>query len=138
VKRLRCQLLKLLLIGLCLAEWPVMLLADDAVKVAVLVFRPKPQAIAQWRPLAQALKKAIPERDFVIQVYDMAELEVVVASRQVDFVLTSPGHYISLSRRVGLQAPLATLLMEEGGSGDRRLWWGDFYQGRGIRHQLSG
>jgi diguanylate cyclase (GGDEF)-like protein/PAS domain S-box-containing protein len=89
--------------------------ADEAVKIAVLAFRPKPQTMTQWRPLAAALKKAIPERDFLVQVYDLAELEAVVASRQVDFVLTNPGHYVVLTRRVGLQAALATLLLEENG-----------------------
>jgi diguanylate cyclase (GGDEF)-like protein/PAS domain S-box-containing protein len=89
--------------------------ADDAVRIGVLAYRPKVQAMAQWRPLAVALKRAIPERDFLIQVYDLPELEAAVASRQIDFVLTNPGHYVVLTRRVGLQAALATLLMDEGG-----------------------
>ena len=108
---LRCLILVFALLGaLQSSAW-----ADEAVKIAVLAFRPKPQTMTQWRPLAAALKKAIPERDFLVQVYNLAELEAVVASRQVDFVLTNPGHYVVLTRRVGLQAALATLLLEENG-----------------------
>jgi diguanylate cyclase (GGDEF)-like protein/PAS domain S-box-containing protein len=104
-----------LLVCAWLGAWQPIAWADDAVRIAVLAYRPKVQAMAQWRPLAAALKKAIPSRDFLIQVYDLAELEAAVAGRQVDFVLTNPGHYVVLTRRVGLQAALATLLLEENG-----------------------
>ncbi len=89
--------------------------AAEPVRIAVLAFRPKPQTLTQWQPLATALKAAIPERDFVVQAYTLNELDAVVAARQVDFVLTNPGHYVLLTRRSGLQAPLATLLMDESG-----------------------
>ena len=89
--------------------------AAEPVRIAVLAFRPKLQTQAQWQPLAAALKAAIPERDFVVQAYTLSELDTVVAARQVDFVLTNPGHYVLLTRRSGLQAPLATLLMDESG-----------------------
>jgi diguanylate cyclase (GGDEF)-like protein/PAS domain S-box-containing protein len=105
----------LLLLCAVLGVWQPSAWADEAVRIAVLAYRPKVQTMAQWRPLAVALKKAIPERDFLIQVYDQTELEAAVASRQVDFVLTNPGHYVVLTRRVGLQAALATLLLEENG-----------------------
>lgn len=95
--------------------WLQAAVAVEPVKIGVLAFRPRVQTMAQWQPLALALKKAIPERDFLIQVYDLKDLELAVASRQVDFVLTNPGHYVVLTRRLGLQAPLATLLMDEGG-----------------------
>ena len=89
--------------------------AAEPVRIAVLAFRPIPQTLKQWQPMAAALKKAIPERDFVVQAYTLKDLELVVAARQVDFVLTNPGHYVLLTRRSGLQAPLATLLMDESG-----------------------
>ena len=89
--------------------------AAEPVRIAVLAFRPKPQTLTQWQPLAVALKAAIPERDFVVQAYTLSELDAVLAARQADFVLTNPGHYVLLTRRSGLQAPLATLLMDESG-----------------------
>ncbi len=91
------------------------LAAQEPVRIGVLAFRPKPQTLAQWQPLAQALKQAIPERDFVVQAFTLPELDEAVASRQLDFVLTNSGHYVLLTRRSGLQAPLATLLVAENG-----------------------
>ena len=104
-----------LLLGLACGLCSALALAAEPVKIAVLAYRPKPQTQAQWQPLAQVLKAAIPERDFVVQAYTLIELESAVASRQVDFVLTNPGHYVLLTRRGSLQAPLATLLMTETG-----------------------
>jgi diguanylate cyclase (GGDEF)-like protein/PAS domain S-box-containing protein len=104
-------LLALSCFGVC-GDWA---LAAEPVRIAVLAFRPKPVAQVQWQPLALALKAAIPERDFVVQTYTLSELEAVVTSRQADFVLTNPGQYVLLTRRSGLLAPLATVLMDESG-----------------------
>ena len=112
------RLLHLLLALLCLTSFawaspPPK--KGEPVKIGVLAFRPKPLTLAQWRPLAVALKQAIPEHDFVIQAFTLTELEAAVVSKQLDFVLTNSGHYVLLTRRSGLQAPLATLLMDESG-----------------------
>ena len=58
----------LLLLCAVLGAWQPSAWADEAVRIAVLAYRPKVQTMAQWRPLAVALKKAIPERDFLIPV----------------------------------------------------------------------
>jgi len=89
--------------------------AAEPVKIGVLAFRPKPQTLAQWQPLAAALKQAMPERDFVIEALTYPELDSAVASRSLDFVLTNPGHYVLLTKRSGLSAPLATLAGYEQG-----------------------
>ncbi|MDO9161951.1 MAG: EAL domain-containing protein [Methylococcaceae bacterium] len=83
--------------------------AAEPVRIGILAFRPKPQTLMQWQPLAVALKQAIPERDFVVEAFTLAELELAVANKQLDFVLTNPGHYLLLTRRYGLSSPLATL-----------------------------
>jgi diguanylate cyclase (GGDEF)-like protein/PAS domain S-box-containing protein len=87
----------------------------EPVRIGVLAFRPKPQTLEQWQPLAIALKRAIPEQDFVVEALTFPELELAVASRQLDFVLTNPGYYVLLTKRNGLSAPLATLAMDEDG-----------------------
>lgn len=101
----------------CLVQFFIALqvYATEPVKIGVLAFRPKPQTLQQWRPLAVALKQAIPKHDFVVQAYTFPELEQVVAKKQVDFVLTNPAHYILLTKRSDLSAPLATLAMNENG-----------------------
>lgn len=85
------------------------------VKIGILAFRPKPETLQQWSPLAKQLKRAMPQHDFIIEAYHYPELEKAVSEKQVDFVLTNPGHYVLLSRRLGLSAPLATLIAADNG-----------------------
>jgi diguanylate cyclase (GGDEF)-like protein/PAS domain S-box-containing protein len=83
--------------------------AEDPVKIGVLAYRPKPQILAKWQPLATALERAIPSRNFVIQALNYSELETAVMEGKIDFVLTNSAHYVLLSNHVGLSYPLATL-----------------------------
>jgi PAS domain S-box-containing protein len=87
----------------------------DPVRIGVLAFRPKAQTLAQWQPLATSLKQAMPQRDFVVEALTYPELEEAVAQRKLDFLLTNPGHYVLLTKRAGLSAPLATLAVDENG-----------------------
>ena len=106
----RALMLSILIIGM---ELPFHLLyAAEPVKIGVLSFRPKPLTQAEWQPLADALKKAIPERDFIIEALTFPELETAVASHQLDFALTNSSHYIFLSHHSGLSAPIATQLQD--------------------------
>lgn len=84
--------------------------AEETVRIGILSFRPKPQTMAQWQPLEAALRARMPEQRFVVQAYTYTELNEAVARRQLDFVLTNPGHYVLLSRRFQLSSPIATLL----------------------------
>lgn len=87
----------------------------QTVKIGILAFRPKPETLQQWLPLAKQLKRAMPQHDFIIEAYHYPELEKAVSEKQVDFVLTNPGHFVLLSRRLGLSAPLATLIVTDNG-----------------------
>lgn len=89
----------------------------EPVKIGVLAVRPKPQTLAQWQPLADALKQSIPGHHFVIEALTFSELEAAVANKKLDFVFTNSGHYVLLSRRNGLSSPLATLSIDEQGHG---------------------
>lgn len=93
--------------------------ADGAepAKIGVLSFRPKPQTLAQWWPLASALKKAMPDRDFEISALTYPELNRAVAAGSLDFVLTNPAHFIQLKMGGKLSAPLATVAMSVNGKG---------------------
>jgi two-component system, sensor histidine kinase and response regulator len=87
----------------------------EPIKIGVLSFRPKPQTLAQWKPLAAELKRAMPEHDFVVETLTYPEMNTAVTHRQIDFVLTNPSHYVLLARQSGLSAPLATLAAEING-----------------------
>ena len=92
-----------------------LLAEQEDVRIGVLAHRPKPQVQQQWAPLAEALNHDIPKHRFAVAAYTFEELQAAVSARQVDFVLTNPGHYVLVSRRVGLSAPLATLANLEQG-----------------------
>lgn len=94
--------------------WPLMAVAET-VHIGVLAFRPKPATLKQWQPLGGALKQAMPEHDFVIDAYTFPELQHAVSRKELDYVLTNPGHYVLLARKLGLSAPLATLVVENDG-----------------------
>ncbi|MDD5335688.1 MAG: diguanylate cyclase [Rhodoferax sp.] len=106
--------LRLLLLA-WLAGWALSLPARGAepVRIGVLGFRTEAQSRAHWQALALALKQAIPEREFALEVLPYHELESAVMARQLDFVLTNPSHYLRLSRLGGLSSPLATLAVTE-------------------------
>ena len=89
--------------------------SNETVRIGVLAFRPKPQTLEQWQPLATALKQSIPEHDFVVQALTYPEMNRAVADRQLDFVLTNPAHFILLKMNGGLSAPLATLAVTVNG-----------------------
>lgn len=103
------------LLSLALLVFTTLACAAEPVKIGVQSFRPKAQTLAQWRPLAAALKQAIPERDFIIEPLTNAEMGNAVATRQVDFVLTNPSNYVVIATRSGLSSPLATLADEDHG-----------------------
>jgi len=86
---------------------------EPPLKVAVLAFRPKPQTLAQWQPLAGYLESAL-SRPVELNAYDHAELAAAVARRTVDMVITTPNHFILLKQTAGLTAPLATLVSSDG------------------------
>ncbi|MFA6062596.1 MAG: diguanylate cyclase [Gallionella sp.] len=109
----RFRLHVLLTVMLCLLAGSAF--AADPVRIGVLAFRPKPQTLQQWQPLAIALKQAIPAHDFVVEAYTYPELDAAVAERRIDFILTNSGHYVLLKKREGLSSPLATLIADENG-----------------------
>jgi len=102
----------------CLIVLAGQVYALEQVKIAVLLAnRPKQDIQAHWTPLVAAMNKAIPGYDFIIEVYDYNEMQEVVATRQADFVITNPSHYLLMLKRSGLTTPLVTLSnLEQGKS----------------------
>ncbi len=80
----------------------------EPVRLGILSPRPPAEALARWAPLESALAEALAGRDVAIQVFDLEGLDQAVAARRLDFVLTSPGHFVMMQHRHGLSAPLAT------------------------------
>ncbi len=101
----RSLLLALLLTASLAAETPL--------RFAVLAFRPKAQALAQWQPLAENLERTLGQK-VELSAYSYPELNSAMAAKAVDVVLTNPGHFVALSHQFHLSAPLVTLVSQEG------------------------
>ncbi len=87
---------------------------EEPLKLGVLAYRPKPQTMAQWQPLAAYLQSTL-NRPVELAVYDHAELAAATARRAVDVVITTPNHFILLQKATGLSVPLATLISQDEG-----------------------
>lgn len=83
------------------------------VRLAVLAFKPKPQVIEQWQPIADYLGKSL-HRPVKLAVLNYVELNEAIALQQVDAVVTNPGHYVLLNHRGLVKSPLVTLINQAG------------------------
>lgn len=82
------------------------------IRVAILAHRGVDVAIRQWQPTMDYLSKMLPGYRFEIVTVDNDDIELAVASGEVDFVLTNPGSYISLESRQGVYR-VATLIRSQ-------------------------
>lgn len=80
----------------------------NEVTVGVLAHRGNATAIEMWEPTIRYLNNEIPDREFHLLPLDLAGMSTAVAQRDVDFILTNPGHYVELERRFGITR-IATL-----------------------------
>lgn len=83
------------------------LVAERPLKIGVLAFRPKAQALASWQPLAEYLTLKM-GRQVELETYSYLELETAITYQQIDVVLTNPANYVVLRYHNGLSVPLAT------------------------------
>jgi diguanylate cyclase (GGDEF)-like protein/PAS domain S-box-containing protein len=84
----------------------------EPIKIGILAYRPKAETLARWKPLESYFNKKIPQRKFNIETFTLSDLSNAVATRQIDFVLTNPGHYIQLKEQYNLSSPLASLIKQ--------------------------
>jgi PAS domain S-box-containing protein len=89
--------------------------AKKAAAFAILAIRPKVETIKRWQPLIDYLNQANPGRPLELVVLNYAELESAIRDKMVDFVLTQPGHYVTLTQRERLLSPLASLVETKDG-----------------------
>jgi len=78
------------------------------VRIGVLAFRGAEQALARWQPLIRHLRQQLPDHRFTLVPVYLSSAENLLADGRIDFLVTNPGHYVSLARRLPLAA-IATL-----------------------------
>ncbi|MDD4911208.1 MAG: EAL domain-containing protein [Sideroxydans sp.] len=85
----------------------------EPVRLAVLAFKPKPDVLAQWQPIADYLERSL-QRPIKLSVLNYDELNDAATKQQLDVVVTNPGHYVLLNHRGLVKSPLVTLINRAG------------------------
>lgn len=83
------------------------------VRIGVLAWQGTEEAETQWRPLLNTLQEALPSHRLQPSYHDLTGMERAVAERELDFVVTNPGHYVALESRLGVSR-IATQIIDPG------------------------
>ncbi|MCW9040632.1 MAG: PhnD/SsuA/transferrin family substrate-binding protein, partial [Rhodospirillales bacterium] len=106
-----------LLVILALATGHTPALADtdtkSIVRLGVLAFRGKADAIARWTPTAEYLSRTVAGTKFFVEPLTLAEMAPAVARGDIDFILTNTGNYVDLEARYGISR-IATIRAPKG------------------------
>lgn len=88
----------------------------NTLNIGVLAFRPFVDERARWQPLADYLQHAL-DKDIrvTLEVYDFNGLRDAVKARNVDFVITNPSDYLYYTHKIGLSAPIASVIEQPPG-----------------------
>lgn len=99
----------LLSLGLCL---PASLRAAEF-RIGVLAWLGVEESDAQWVPFMSSLERALPGHRFVLRQLDLEGMGQALERHEVDFLVTNPGHYVTLEARYGISR-LATAVSSGG------------------------
>ncbi len=76
--------------------------ATGEIRLGVLAWLGSEEAEVQWKPLAQTLERRLPGHRVVLRQYDLDEISEALGKGEVEFVITNPGHYITLEAEYGI------------------------------------
>ncbi len=79
----------------------------------MLAYNGKSQALARWQSTANYLSESIPAHQFNIIPLTLNGFENVLNKKSLDFILTNPGHYVTLEHKFGASR-LLTFLPQHG------------------------
>jgi len=82
--------------------------AAATVSVGVFAWQGERAAVSDWSPVLEALNREVPPHQFRLHHYDAEGLRQAIAAKQVDFVITNPGYYVTMEAEFGLSR-IATL-----------------------------
>lgn len=82
--------------------------AATPLRIGILAPEGEAEAFADWRPVGDALGRALPEYSVAIEYFNLGGLRDAVAARRLDFAITNSGHYVELEAAYGIHR-IATL-----------------------------
>jgi len=87
----------------------------DTLTIGVLAFEGKEQALARWKPTADYLTQSILHHRFKIVPMTHQEIEYALVKKQINFIVTNPGHYVQLET-VFSASRIATFVSHQNGA----------------------
>lgn len=72
------------------------------IRIGVLAWMGSEEAEVQWSPLLESLAQRLPAHHFSLRRLDLAGLAGALKRDEVDFVVTNPGHYVTLEAGYGI------------------------------------
>jgi PAS domain S-box-containing protein len=102
-----------LLLGL--AAWPGAAAPTRSLRIGVLEMDSPAQQGALSITLERYLETQLVDVDVEVAYYEFAQFQKAILGRKVDVVITSPADYVAYAHRIGLTAPLATVVAHQDG-----------------------
>lgn len=96
--------------------WLHPVLAKDTIRIGVLAHRGDRAAHETWDPMARKLEARLHDRQVVILPLTLATTHQALATRQIDFLITNPGHFVALAPQFELAALATRLRKAPGGN----------------------
>lgn len=96
------------------AAGPLVSLAPQTITIGVQTIQGSAHETAQWQLWAQQWQPAVPHLQVRVLPMRWEALQAAVQAQQVEFVVTSPGHYVALEARYGV-VRIASQLAEGAG-----------------------
>ena len=106
---------------------------DAVIRVGVLAYRGKQQALQRWSPTAAYLSERI-GREFEIVPVNLDEIATAIKAGNLQFTLTNPGNYVSLEALFGASR-IATVQTRE--KGQTRVRFGAVIVARADNPEIS-
>lgn len=88
--------------------------SETVYQVGITAFRDKTVTTREWQPTMDFLSSKIPGSRFVARPMNLAEFQLALGRKELDFVLTNPEHYIIMESLYGVSR-LATLVKSANG-----------------------
>lgn len=107
----RARICLLCLAGLLFAPLATAAHAAEPVRIGVLAWQGAEEAEISWAAQMRRLQKKLPTHPIALQHFDLAGMAAALAAGRLDFVITNPGHYVSLEAESGISR-IATQVAE--------------------------
>ncbi len=94
---------------LCLCFIAVFNAGANNINIGVLAYNGEQRALERWQPIADYLSKSILAHKFTISALTLQAFENALNKKELDFIVTNPGHYVALEHKFGASRMLTFL-----------------------------